>query len=542
MRDKYLHRRKGVYYFRMRVPQDCVKQFGTPFIRKSLRTQSRVEARKICNILTLHLGELFIRVQCDMLTDERIHEIVTKIFTQALVGFEDIRIKKPHQTSEIKKFIADFPKDKIKELITQNRTDLIMPIADFILDAENEPIDKNSFQYKKLLRELLKMFAEICSIEQERSNGNFLNEYDKKFSYTATALEGFKKQDHPKPAITLSQLYEKFAHEQKTAGNWMPKTELDYQSYLETLIEIVTDINVNQINTQLMLDYRDQLVKLPPNRKKIKKYRDKSISEIINMKNVKTMSLRTVNCHLSFVSSLLRWGAKRGFLEKNYAEGLTYKRKSKASEERSAYETGDLMRIVNYIATNKGTGHPERFWIPLIAMLSGIRLNEACQLYKEDIVEIDAIWCFDINANDDKKRVKNLGSIRKLPIHPILIQLGFVEYVQGVKSKHIWRNLRYDSKNGYGNLFQKWYQRINRNIITKDKKKVFHSFRHAFTNNLKQQGVSGQLIAGIVGHATGSITMERYGKSYNPQIMLEALEKLDYGFDIVAEIEKCKRP
>jgi hypothetical protein len=93
MKDKYLHQRKGIYYFRMRVPQDCIKQFGTPFIHKSLKTQSKVEAKKICNILMLHLSELFIKVQCGILTNERIHEIVTKIFTQALAGFENIQIK-----------------------------------------------------------------------------------------------------------------------------------------------------------------------------------------------------------------------------------------------------------------------------------------------------------------------------------------------------------------------------------------------------------------------------------------------------------------
>ena len=515
MKDKYLHQRKGIYYFRMRVPQDCIKQFGTPFIHKSLKTQSKVEAKKICNILMLHLSELFIKVQCGILTNERIHEIVTKIFTQALAGFENIQIKKPYQTSEIKEFIADF-----------------------ILDVENELIDENSFQYKKFLCELLKMFAEICLIQQESSNGNFLNEYEGNFSYTATALKGFRKQDHPKPSIKLSQLYEQFSHEQKTSGNWMPKTELDYQSYLETLVEIVTDININHIDNQLMLDYRDKLVQLPSNRRKIQKYRNKSIPEIITMNNVKTMSLRTVNCHLSFVSSLLRWGTKRGFLEKNFAEGLTYKTKTKASDERSVYDIEDFQKIINHLAIIKNNNFKqERYWVPLIAMLSGLRLNEACQLFKNDIYEIDDIYCFDVNDDDPKKRLKSLSAKRKIPIHPILIKLGFLEYVKKVKTKHIWHNLTFNDKNGYGHLFQKWFQRINRKKITKDPKKTFHSFRHSFTDNLKQKGISGQLISEIVGHSTDSITMNRYGKSYNLEIMLEAINQLDYGIDIIKELE-----
>ena len=80
---------------------------------------------------------------------------------------------------------------------------------------------------------------------------------------------------------------------------------------------------------------------------------------------------------------------------------------------------------------------------------------------------------------------------------------------------------------GYKYLYKRngWYQGLNRQEITKDPKKLFHSFRHGFIDNLKQHGVEGQLIAEIVGHSSGSITMERYGKSYRPDIMLEAMEK-----------------
>jgi hypothetical protein len=45
-----------------------------------------------------------------------------------------------------------------------------------------------------------------------------------------------------------------------------------------------------------------------------------------------------------------------------------------------------------------------------------------------------------------------------------------------------------------------------------------------------------QRIAEIVGHTTGSIDMERYGKTYNPEILLETLKKLSYGFDLVKEL------
>lgn len=326
---KYLHRRNGVYYFWMRIPKTCVKQFGYSIIRKSLKTTSKVEAQRIGHILMLSFNDLFEKVEAGMLTDEKIHEIVSKTFRKALAGFEAIRVGKPHKASEVEEFIANFPKEKLKELLRQNHTDPVMPLADFLLKEENEPIEKESFQYKKFLRELLKMFAEVCPIEKERSEGNFMNEYDKQSSYTHTSQKELQYTEKVKPTLKISELFSKYAKEKETGGNWGPKTKLDNNAYSKTLIEITGDIDVGQIDNQLMLEYRDILVQLPPNREKSPKFRGKSIQEILKVPNIKPMSLKTVNCHLSFVSSLQKWGVQHGFLDKNYAESLTFKRNSK---------------------------------------------------------------------------------------------------------------------------------------------------------------------------------------------------------------------
>jgi len=58
-------------------------------------------------------------------------------------------------------------------------------------------------------------------------------------------------------------------------------------------------------------------------------------------------------------------------------------------------------------------------------MFQGMRMNEICQLYKEDIKKIDNIWCFDINRDRDKS-IKNDDSIRIIPIHQSVIDSGFI--------------------------------------------------------------------------------------------------------------------
>lgn len=45
---------------------------------------------------------------------------------------------------------------------------------------------------------------------------------------------------------------------------------------------------------------------------------------------------------------------------------------------------------------------------------------------------------------------------------------------------------------------------------------------------LKQKRLLEQEIVGLVGHATGSMTFDRYGKPYNPGLLLEVLKKVDF--------------
>jgi len=68
--------------------------------------------------------------------------------------------------------------------------------------------------------------------------------------------------------------------------------------------------------------------------------------------------------------------------------------------------------------------------------------------------------------------------------------------------------------------------------MTTDKAKVFHSLRHTVTDTLKQAGIQEVLISEIMGHANDSMTMSRYGKRYQPRVLLEALMHLDYRVEI----------
>ena len=74
---------------------------------------------------------------------------------------------------------------------------------------------------------------------------------------------------------------------------------------------------------------------------------------------------------------------------------------------------------------------PERYWVTLLSAYSGARLNEICQLDVIDIQELDGIWTINLNANSADKSIKTEAGNRLVPIHPKLLEFGFLDVCGG---------------------------------------------------------------------------------------------------------------
>lgn len=79
------------------------------------------------------------------------------------------------------------------------------------------------------------------------------------------------------------------------------------------------------------------------------------------------------------------------------------------------------------------------YWLAVIALFTGARPREICQLNPQvDFGRLDGMGYIDIDATSPagrgvKKTVKT-GESRRIPIHPELNRLGFVDYLQRMKS------------------------------------------------------------------------------------------------------------
>ena len=326
----------------------------------------------------------------------------------------------------------------------------------------------------------------------------------------------------------LSEVIKTYTAEKKSG--WTDKTTLEVSGVFKLLVDILGNIEVSTIKRPMLIELRSALLRVPPNF--YKKNPGKSVKVALASATEPGISIKSVNKHMARIGSLLKYCNEIGMIPNNPATGLQIAEKQRADQERSVYSLDDIKNIVANLPS--AVDAPERYWIPLIGLYSGLRLNEICQLHIEDVISIDGHWCFDINDAGDK-RLKNAASARVIPVHPKLIDLGLIRYYEALKvanQPRLWMNLSLIHMHGYTNSIVKWYQRFNRQYVTGDPKKVFHSMRHTVADMMKQKGVSEAVIAEIIGHAHASITSGRYGKRYQPKVLLEAMILLNYGIDM----------
>ena len=341
----------------------------------------------------------------------------------------------------------------------------------------------------------------------------------------------------PTPALAptptspnLQNLIDQYTNDHR--NEWTAKTRLEYESYYRLIFDIIGNRSVSEINRETVRYLRDTLSKLPSN--VYKKHPGKSIRQVLSLSTSKLMSVTTVNKLLGLFGSLMRHSIKEGYRTDNPTEGLKLKQKRRADEQRKIYTTEDLKKIT--AALPSPTTIPERYWVPMIGMFTGMRLGEICGLHVADVKQVidgstgDAVWCVDVNE-EAEKRLKTLSSTRLIPVHPKLIDMGLLIYVETMREKksvRLFPRLVRRDIDGYCPALGNWYGRFNRKYITNDPLKTFHSLRHSFADTLKQQGVQESVISELMGHANDSITTGRYGKRYQPRVLLEAIVMLQY--------------
>lgn len=199
---------------------------------------------------------------------------------------------------------------------------------------------------------------------------------------------------------------------------------------------------------------------------------------------------------------------------------------------------------------NRTKAYPFWFWLPLIGYFTGARTNEIAQLDTVDIREINGHPCFDFCPDNPKafeaKRVKT-EEARQVPVHPRLIELGFLDYVnsqlQSKQKKLFGDGLTYlpprngetdHNKEGWAKAASKFFNESPKGYLVEigvhapHDGKSLYSFRHTLETNLghaKRDGkpIDQTVIDAITGHAPETIAGRHYDGGATIEQKLAAL-------------------
>ncbi|MGL5410469.1 MAG: site-specific integrase, partial [Shewanella sp.] len=220
----------------------------------------------------------------------------------------------------------------------------------------------------------------------------------------------------------------------------------------------------------------------------------------------------TINKYLQKLSLLFSWLANHQDGVINHFAGLKLQR-AKEVNSRSGYTAEERRKFIGWAKQQE----PHRRWIALLGLFTGARANEICQLYADDVQQVDGIWCLNIRSGRPDQKLKTANSARLVPLHRHLLQSGFIEFVKGRIGGRLFPELPH-RQDGYSHLWGQWFSRHR--PVDKD----FHSLRHTVGTALKDHGVPLQYAAAILGHTNGAISYDRYGGDVSLEKLKEVIE------------------
>ncbi len=345
----------------------------------------------------------------------------------------------------------------------------------------------------------------------------------------------------------LSELLPDFLEFMKTKKGWKEQTLNQNKTTYRMFIEVVGDKPLQAYARKDLALFYDVLLKLPSLYSKKSEWKHLSLSEIVaktDGMNVDRMTMKTVSRHFSALGSLFAYYKRRGeYNGENPAHGFEFPDKTKASSKRNMWEGEKLVKLFSSPVWSgcKSKGRrsasgnlvikDEKYWLPMLGLYHGNRLEEFAQLRQEDIKQEDGIWFFNI-CDEGGRQTKNKQSNRRVPIHPFIISIGFLDYVNGVAllpDSLVFPNLNQggpDQKLGYG--FTKWWSRYRQVVGVYEKGLDYHSFRHGVTTKLYAAGVSEALVDEIIGHEGGGTSRRVYKKDMPISVLYDAIKKVGW--------------
>ena len=410
--------------------------------------------------------------------------IAVKAFNRAAREgrLSDLPALQPHRIDASRDALSLWPQDitaALNALPQDERVRLIAmeqrygAVTDWVLASRGIVTDEES--RRKLLTEIDKATTEAAVKLKGNARGDYRPDPNaERFPAWEAARPPTNK---PGSSLTFDEVFERWRRETEPAAS----TITTWRGHLRQFVEHLGHDDPQRVTREDVVSWKDALV-------------------VRGLKGIRTG-------HLATIKRLLGYAAENGLIPTNPAHGVTVARRRAKGSGKLPYEDEEVARLLSL--AGKETS-PARRWLPWLMALSGARVGELAQLWGNRVTEIDGIPVMKIAPAEDGGSLKNEGSERDVPLHPVLIERGFVEFARrcgdgplfyGRTTRRTQPQKRVGTRHaskGVANHLAAWIREQG----FKDKRKApNHAFRHWFKSACVRAEIQESVADAIQGHA-----------------------------------------
>ncbi|HRF09991.1 MAG TPA: site-specific integrase [Xanthobacteraceae bacterium] len=559
----------GVFQARVRVPerlQEAVAQVqGSPkprvsWLKRSLHTKDLRDANIKAKPILIEFDRVLAKAEAlaaerPLVTDldeKRMQQIAAYHYACILEEDDEVRLDGyeldvvrnfPGMSSrEMRKTVegVDIALAGSQTALAKGDTSGVEFEVDDLLDIFRINLDKKSASYRKLAMAVLRERVRAFQALERRNNGEPVD--------TPVVPE-----PDTEAAPTGGGLRDAFAGWKKERKR-PPNTVSEFENGIRRFIELHGDIPIVAIKRSHARAFREALQDMPRSRTGV--LRGAALTALAKWgkehPDAPKIASGTVNKLLGACQTVALWARDNGVIPEDmlWSDPFANMRLEVAEPEREPWSQKDLRTLfaspVYALSKRPEGGRGEAaYWLPLLALYSGARLNELAPLIASDVTpdEETGVVSIDIAADEERgKRIKTASSRRVVPIHPELKRLGFLELVEERRKADgelapLFPLLTAGPRGGHGEAWSKWFGRYIRSIGVQNSALVFHSFRHNFKDALRNAGVSEDINDALTGHSGGGVG-RRYGakdmaRRFGLTALAKAVAKVEYaGLDL----------
>jgi integrase len=493
---RHLLNRDGRYFARLVIPKD-LRPFmdGKTELRSALGADYRIAQRKLPSAVALLQQEIALAERRAAQVSGRPLVAARYPLTAAQIALHNYQVRMAfdeeiRNSPDFHRF-ADLNVDDL--LVVALRDGMAGRLSDDQLeglvgrqieryrDLGNTDVEKGTGEWRAVARALCVSEYEALARHVERNEGDFAGRPSHPMMTSAEQIAD------EKPSVSIKGLLADYL----AARNLVEKgreAERRWTPVFKNLVDFLGHDDARRVTRQKLVEWRDELLKtLAP----------KTVSDV----------------YLVAVRTVQSWAVENDRLDENAADKV----RQPVPKKRRGREKGfTLAEAVTVLTTAREyvparTGNPRtteatqttaaKRWAPILCAFSGARISEITQLRRSDVLKDGETHLMRITP--DAGTVK-AGDYRDVPLHPQLIDLGFLDFVQASPDGPLFypaeqaRDSIKAARTVAGRVGQ-WLQKAG---VVPQGVSPNHGWRHRFKTVGRELEISDRTLDAIQGHAS----------------------------------------